>query len=139
MNQLYKKVDPSGQQYFSELFAKKNVTFSGCDEQEYYFSRTLAIYWLLKHSYPIIMDCFRKGELSTKKENAMIEEYLKTGNQVILSSTLKDEEYVSGSKYYSMENVNALDYEVHPDSHILQPQYVPAFSDLVQSFGITFT
>lgn len=138
MNQLYKKVDPSGQQYFSELFAKKNVTFSGCDEQEYYFSRTLAIYWLLKHSYPIIMDCFRKGELSTKKENAMIEEYLKTGNQVILSSTLKDEEYVSGSKYYSMENVNALDYEVHPDSHILQPQYVPAFSDLVQSFGITF-
>lgn len=68
----------------------------------------------------------------------MIEEYLKTGNQVILSSTLKDEEYVSGSKYYSMENVNALDYEVHPDSHILQPQYVPAFSDLVQSFGITF-
>lgn len=138
MTQLYKSVDPHGQQVFSDLFAKKNVTFSGCDEQEYYFSRTISIFLLLRHSYPIIMDCFRKGELSTKKENAMIQEYIKTGTQVILSATLKDEEYVSGSKYYEIEGVNAIDYELHPDSHILQPEYLDEFSNIVTSFGISF-
>lgn len=139
MNRLYKTVDPTGQQKFTEVFAKKNVTFSGCDEQEYYFSRTLALYWLLGHSFPIIIDCFRKGELSTKKENAMIAEYRKTNAQVILSATLKDEEYTSGSKYYDMPGVNAIDYEMHPDSHILQEKYADAFGALVRSFGVTFT
>lgn len=139
MNQLYKAVDPSGQQCFNDVFAKRNVTFSGCDEQEYYFSRTLAIFWLLRHSFPIIMDCFRKGELSTKKENAMIEEYIKTKTQVILSSTLKDEEYISRNKYYNIQGVNAIDYEFHPDSHILQPKYASDFATIVNSFGISFS
>ena len=139
MNRLYKIVDPTGQQKFTEVFAKKNVTFSGCDEQEYYFSRTLALLGLLEHPFPIIIDCFRKGELSTKKENAMIEEYRKTRTQVILSATLKDEEYTSGSKYYDMPGVNAIDYEMHQDSHILQNKHVDAFGELVRSFGVTFT
>ncbi len=139
MNRLYKIVDPTGQQKFTEVFAKKNVTFSGCDEQEYYFSRTLALLGLLEHPFPIIIDCFRKGELSTKKENAMIEEYRKTRTQVILSATLKDEEYTSGSKYYDMPGVNAIDYEMNQDSHILQNKHVDAFGELVRSFGVTFT
>lgn len=138
MNHFYKAVDPSGQQCFRDVFAKKNVTFSGCDEQEYYFSRTLAIFWLLRHSFPIIMDCFRKGELSTKKENAMIGEYQKTKTQVILSATLKDEEYTSGRKYYDIPGVNAIDYECHQDSHILQPQYIAEFSSIINSFGLSF-
>lgn len=138
INQFYKAVDPSGQQSFKDVFAKKNVTFSGCDEQEYYFSRTLAIFWLLRHSFPIIMDCFRKGELSTRKENAMISEYIKTKTQVILSATLKDEEYTSGRKYYDIPGVNALDYECHQDSHILQPHYIPEFSAIINSFGLSF-
>lgn len=136
MNAFYKLIDPDGTQVFKDFFATKSMTFSGSEEQEYYFSRTLAIFWNLKHGFPIIMDCFRKGEISTKKEQFMIEEYQKTGTQVILSSTLKDEEYSSGTKYYDLDGVNAINYEENPNSHILQSQYCNRFMSIVDSFGI---
>lgn len=136
MNFFYKLVDPDGTQEFKDFFATRNMTFSGSEEQEYYFSRTLAVFWFLRHDFPIIMDCFRKGELSTKKENTMIEEYKKTNNQVILSSTLKDEEYSSGTKYYSIPGVTAINYEPNPNSHILQKGNCDTFMELVSSFGV---
>lgn len=138
MNSFYKLIDPDGTQVFKDFFSTKSMTFSGSEEQEYYFSRTLAIFWHLKHDFPIIMDCFRKGELSTQKENIMIKEYQKTGAQVILSSTLKDEEYLSGTKYYNMDGVNAINYESNPNSHILQSIYCERFMSLVDSFGIIY-
>lgn len=138
MNSFYKLIDPDGTQIFKDFFSTKSMTFSGSEEQEYYFSRTLAIFWHLKHDFPIIMDCFRKGELSTKKENIMIKEYQKTGAQVILSSTLKDEEYSSGTKYYNMDGVNAINYESNPNSHILQSIYCERFMGLVDSFGVIY-
>lgn len=136
MNAFYKLIDPDGTQIFRDFFSTKSMTFSGSEEQEYYFSRTLAIFWHLKHEFPIIMDCFRKGELSTKKETIMISEYQKTGAQVILSSTLKDEEYSSGTKYYNLSGINAINYESHPNSHILQKKYCDQFMELITSFGI---
>ena len=136
MNSFYKLIDPDGIQVFKDFFSTKSMTFSGSEEQEYYFSRTLAIFWHLKHDFPIIMDCFRKGELSTKKENTMIKEYQKTGVQVILSSTLKDEEYSSGTKYYTMDGINAINYEPNPNSDILQSIYCERFMGFVDSFGI---
>lgn len=138
MNSFYKLIDPDGTQVYKDFFATKSMTFSGSEEQEYYFSRTLAIFWHLKLDFPIIMDCFRKGELSTKKENIMIAEYQKTGVQVILSSTLKDEEYSSGTKYYDIDGVNAINYESNPNSHILQSIYCEQFMSLVDSFGIVY-
>lgn len=138
MNGFYKFIDPDGNQVFKDLFATKSMTFSGSEEQEYYFSRTLAIYWCLKHDFPIIMDCFRKGELSTKKENLMLDEYKKTGTQVILSSTLKDEEYSSGTKYYDLDGINALNYELNQNSHILQDDYCEQFMAIVASFGVDY-
>ncbi len=136
MNAFYKLVDPDGTQEYKDFFATRNMTFSGSEEQEYYFSRTLAIFWHFKYDFPIIMDCFRKGELSTKKENTMIEEYKKTGLQIILSSTLKDEEYTTGTKYYSIPGVKAINYETNPNSHILQKNYCEKFMEIVNSFGV---
>lgn len=66
----------------------------------------------------------------------MIEEYRKTGHQVILSSTLKDEEYSSGGKYYTMDGVNAINYETNPNSHILQEEYCEQLMSIVDSFGV---
>lgn len=66
----------------------------------------------------------------------MIDEYKKTGLQVILSATLKDEEYSSETKHYKIEGVNAIDYEVNPNSHILQPQFVERFMSIVESYGV---
>ena len=68
----------------------------------------------------------------------MIGEYQKAKTQVILSATLKDEEYTSGRKYYDIPGVNAIDYECHQDSHILQPQYIAEFSSIINSFGLSF-
>ena len=136
MNAFYKLIDPDGTQEFTDFFASRNMTFSGSEEQEYYFSRTLAFFWCIKHEFPIIMDCFRKGELSTKKENLMISEYSKTGTQVILSATLKDEEYSTGTKYYSIPGVNAINYEDNQTSHILQSSFAEQFMELVGSFGV---
>ena len=44
MNAFYKLIDPDGTQEFKDFFATRNMTFSGSEEQEYYFSRTLAIF-----------------------------------------------------------------------------------------------
>lgn len=138
MNSFYKLIDPDGTQEFKDFFATRNMTFSGSDEQEYYFSRTLAIFWYFRHDFPIIMDCFRQGELSTKKENTMIDEYKKTGRQVIITSTLKDEEYDSGTKYYSIPDVNAINYETIPYSHILQSQFSKSFMQIIDTFGVVY-
>ncbi len=40
MNSFYKLIDLDGTQEFKDLFATRNMTFSGGEEQEYYFSRT---------------------------------------------------------------------------------------------------
>jgi len=136
MNALYKAIDPDGTQEYKDFFTTKNMTFSGSEEQEYYFARTVALFKNLRFNYPIIMDCFRKGELSSQKERLMIDEYKNTGLQVILSATLKDEEYSSETKHYEIEGVNAIDYEVNPNSHILQRQHAAGFMTLVKSFGV---
>lgn len=136
MNALYKAIDPDGTQEYKDFFTTKNMTFSGSEEQEYYFARAVALFKNLRFNYPIIMDCFRKGELSSKKERLMIDAYKNTGLQVILSATLKDEEYSSETKHYEIEGVNAIDYEVNPNSHILQPQHAAGFMTLVKSFGV---
>ena len=68
----------------------------------------------------------------------MLDEYKKTGTQVILSSTLKDEEYSSGTKYYDLDGINALNYELNQNSHILQDDYCEQFMAIVASFGITY-
>gem|GEM_PF-5958739 len=53
-----------------------------------------------------------------------------------MSSTLKDEEYSSGGKYYNMDGVNAINYETNPNSHILQEEYCEQFMSVVDSFGV---
>ena len=65
-----------------------------------------------------------------------LSEYQKTGVQVILSSTLKDEEYSSGTKYYNSSGINAINYEPNPNSHILQKKYCDQFMGLIAAFGI---
>ncbi|AFS78115.1 putative cytoplasmic protein [Gottschalkia acidurici 9a] len=95
MNSYYSKVDPNGNLYFDELFTKKDETYSGSEEQEYYYARLMAINSYFKHQYPIIIDAFRGGELSSKKEQIMLENYIELDKQVILTATLKDEEYNS--------------------------------------------
>ncbi len=135
MKRYYRKIDPEGLLKFDDLFTKSGETYSGSEGQEYYFCKLLALNNILKHSFPIIIDSFREGELSSNKEELMIEEFITIKKQVILTSTLKKEEYDS-DKYFRIEGLNVIDYSDLQDSKILQQKYVDPFLKLIEPFGI---
>ncbi|QHL87636.1 hypothetical protein GU926_09380 [Nibribacter ruber] len=136
ISNLYRVIDPNGTMVVNGLFTKANETFSGSEEQEFYFCKIVALNNILKHNYPIIIDSFREGELSTTKEEKMIEEFIKLNKQVILTSTLKREEY-SSDKYSSFEEVNALDFSKLEDSKLLQERHVEDFLQIIDNFPIS--
>lgn len=136
MNIIYSTVDPKGGLLFEDLFTKKNVTYSGSEEQEYYYCRLLALNNYFQHEFPLIIDCFRSGEISTQKEEIMIETFKKTGKQVILTSTLKKEEY-DIKKYDRYDNIQVIDYSVNQDSKILNRNHVKQMAEILNEFGIS--
>jgi len=138
MNELYREVDPLGRTFFDDIFTKKDETISGSEEQEYYYSRILAINDYFKHSYPLLIDCYRSGEISSQKEDIMIRNFIARKKQVIITSTLKEEEY-NAQKYDQYKgNANVIDYSGNQSSKLLQYEYVERLEDLVESFGVRF-
>lgn len=135
MNGYYKLLDASGRIEFGSLFTKKGETYSGSEEQEFFFCKVLALRDFLGHSFPIVIDSFRDGEISTAKEEMMLEILGGIDNQVILSSTLKSEEYIE-NKYSKMIGVNSIDYSGHKDSAILDSVYVKQFNSLLSGFNV---
>jgi len=136
IGRIYKSIDPSGTLEIDNLFTKANETFSGSEEQEFYFSKLVALNNILNHDFPIIIDSFREGELSTGKEEKMINEFIKINKQVILTSTLKREEY-STDKYKNFLGVNIMDYSSFQDGKLLQKENLPDFLKIIQKFPIT--
>ena len=134
MRVYYEKIDSQGTLIFEDLFTKSGITYSGSEGQEYYFCKLLALNNVLQHNFPIIIDSFREGELSSKKEDLMIQEFLKLNKQIILTSTLKNEEYLS-EKYTNVRGINILDYSEVQDSKILQPDSANDFEELIDKFS----
>ena len=138
MNELYREVDPYGRTFFDDIFTKRDETFSGREEQEYYYSRILAINDYFKHKYPLLIDSYRSGEVSTQKEDIMIKNFISRKKQVIITSTLKEEEY-NAQKYDQYRgNANVIDYSNNESSKLLQPHYVGRLEAIVESFGVMF-
>ncbi len=137
MNILYNEVDKEGRLVFDNIFAKKTDVYSGSEGQEYYYCRLLSIQKYLKHNFPIIIDSYRDGEVSTYKEELMLKNYKNTDTQVILTATLKKEEYAN-QKYTSMNDINAIDYSVNSANKILQESSAEKFLEIISSFGINF-
>lgn len=135
MNSFYKEISPSGVLSFKDLFTKKDETYSGSEEQEFYFCKMMALRNYFKHNLPLIIDSFRDGEISSNKETLMLDIFKKQTNQVILTSTLKDEEY-DIKKYTTSSQLNALDYSVIEDSQILSDQYSTEFVQIINRFNI---
>lgn len=136
ISRLHRIVDPKGTMSINGLFTKSNETFSGSEEQEFYFCKIVALNNILNHNYPILIDSFREGELSTFKEEKMIEEFIKLNKQVILTSTLKREEY-STDKYKSFKQVNSIDYSKLENSKLLQKVHLNDFLKIIEKFPIT--
>ncbi|WP_415898023.1 hypothetical protein [Neptuniibacter sp. QD57_21] len=134
MNDLYRVVDPSGNLVFEDIFTKRGSTFSGSEGQEFYFCKVVALKKIVDHDFPIIIDSFRDGELSSSKEEKMLGIYKTIGGQVILTSTLKTEEY-KNEKYSKIDGVNSLDYSIHQGCKILNKRHSADFVDIISSFN----
>jgi len=134
MNSLYKTIDPNGNLDFVDIFTKNSSTFSGSEGQEFYFCKLIALKNILNHNFPIIVDSFRDGELSTNKEESMLDIYSNLESQVILTSTLKDEEYTD-DKYTKNSKINSIDYSSHQDCKILNKDQSEEFMELISNFN----
>lgn len=136
MNRLYKEIDSNGGIIFDDIFSTRDLIYSGSEGQEFYFCKIIALNNILKHEFPIIIDSFRDGELSTAKENKMLSIYKSLNKQVILTSTLKKEEY--NTNKYKIEKITSIDYSKHKDCKILDNNYTTEFMELISSFkGLT--
>lgn len=133
MNAVYEEIDPNGNLHFDDLFTKKDEVYSGSEATIFHLSRLYAFSKVLNHNYPIVVDSFRAEDLSTSKENTVLELYKGLSNQVIFTTTLKLEEL---GKYDSRTDLHHIDYKEHAPSKMLSETYVDEFCELLRSLSI---
>ena len=132
MNTFYKDLDPSGTNVF-DLFSKSQSIYSGVEATEFYLSRLYALQKVTNHNYPIIMDYFRDGELSTQKENKVLAKFKELDNQIIFTATLKSEE---DGKYQTIPGINNISFSEYTPNKLLNRKYVGKLSEILSSFNI---
>lgn len=133
MNDAYKQIDPNGTLFFDDIFTKKNIVHSGSEGTEFHLAKIYALAKVLKHPYPIVIDSFRAEDLSTHREQVVIDLFNQLNNQVIFTTTLKKQEI---GKYNDVSNINHFDYSYHQPSKILQKEYVSEFTELTQKLMV---
>lgn len=133
MNAVYETIDPNGNLHFDGLFTKKDEVYSGSEATIFHLSRLYALSKVLNHNYPIVVDSFRAEDLSTSKENIVLDLYKELSNQVIFTTTLKLEEL---GKYDTRIDIHHIDYKEHAPSKMLSEVYVDEFCELLSSLSI---
>lgn len=135
MNDNYKLVDPLGNIEFDSIFTKKTEVYSGSEQTIYHLVKVYSLANILSHDYPIVVDSFRAEDLSTEKEKIILDLFLKLNIQLILTTTLKNEEI---GKYDKKEFyfVNHIDYSNHYPSKILQSSYVADLKKILINFAL---
>lgn len=133
MNTSYHKIDPTGNLHFDDLFTKRDETYSGSEATIFHIVKLYAIREVLKHNFPIVIDSFRAEDLSSSKEAIVLDLYKSIPNQVILTTTLKDEEI---GKYDNTSSIHHIDYKDHKPSKMLSTAYVKSFSELLSVLSV---
>ncbi len=133
MNELYQRIDPNGNITYTSLFTSKTEIYSGSEATVFHLVKLFALQLVLQHDLPIVIDSFRAEDLSTGKENVILEISKSIGNQIIFTTTLKREEM---GKYDSVEGVNHIDYQSHAPSKILSMKYVQDLKNLLSIFSM---
>lgn len=117
-----------------EFFPSKSKSPMGSDKMFVKIIKLWTLRRLLNHNYPIIVDSFRDGELSSNNEQHIVDYMLHlTTNQVILTATMKNEEL---NKYKGKTQINHIDYSVHIKRKILDGNNVDKFKNLLSEIGI---
>ena len=116
MNEFYSIAEPDDLIVIDDIFTKKSINYSGSQGALFLMARVYAASKVMDLDFPIIIDDFRGGELSTIKESHVISLFERLNKQVILSCTLKEEEK---AKYASINSVNDISFDRVPKFHLL--------------------
>lgn len=130
-----RKIDPESSVYVEDLFSKNKENYSGSDTTVFYISKLLNLCTYLNLPFPLVIDSFREGEVSSRREEIILHEFETISNQIIISATLKNEEY-NISKYDKFINIKILDFSNVKNCKLLTNEYVQPFTDLITEFGI---
>lgn len=133
INYYYRILDPESGVKIKSLFTKKTETHSGSEATVFYISKLLALQKVLGHDFPIIIDSFRAEDLSSVKENKVLELFNRINNQFIITTTLKKEEM---GKYSANAMINNIDYQCHIPGKLLSEENNAEFHKKILSFGI---
>ncbi len=122
---------------YEQLFGTTANVFSGSDRTVYFASRCYALALAVEHGMPILIDSFRADDLSTSRENRLLELLGRLDNQMILTTTIKEQE--GGQKYEEDSRVHAINYSTHEERKMLKPDYNEDFEKKVAEFGVVLT
>ncbi len=134
MNSTYKGIDFTGNLKFTSLFTTRDKIYSGSEATVFHLVKLYALAKVLQHNYPIVVDSFRAEDLSTGKENTVLDLFSSLGNQVIFTTTLKTEEL---GKYNDNDAINHIDFTSNAPSKMLDSSYVDEFLCLTRQLAIT--
>lgn len=133
MNELYQQIDPDGNITYTNLFTQRDEVYSGSDATVFHLVKLFALQQALNHIFPIIIDSFRAEDLSTEKENTVLEISKAIEKQIIFTTTLKREEV---GKYDSVYGINHINYQSHMPSKLLTAEYVKDFTALLSNISV---
>lgn len=134
MNAVHRYFDEEELNPYEDFMTKNGKPFKGSEETEYFLARCYALAVTLNHKYPIIIDSFRAEDLSTHREDGILEAYKLLANQVILTTTIKAEEF---GKYSIDSSINPIDYSNFETRHLLQEGYAADMQAKLAEFGVT--
>ena len=130
MNLFNEYIDSSITNQYTDIFTSRHRTYSGSEGTQFHLARMYAFSKVLAHDYPIVVDSFRAEDLSTEREQRVLDKFSELKNQIIFTTTLKEEENL---KYESIKGVRGIDYSNHQNYKILQQKYV---SDLLEKLNL---
>lgn len=85
MNLFDSYIDPSVENKYENIFTSRYKTHSGSEGTQFHLARMYAFAKVLKHEYPIIIDSFRAEDLSTDREEKVIDKFKELDNQLIFT------------------------------------------------------
>ena len=134
MNNFYTNCDTNDPLTITDLFTKSEVNYSGSQGAIYLMARIYACSKVLDIDFPIVIDHFRDGEISTIKEENVISLFSSLNKQIILTCTLKKEE---NAKYDNRIDVNAISFDQIQPFNLMSSKYNEKFIELIRAFSIS--
>ncbi len=134
MNFIHQQISENNTaERYDSLFTSSSRVYSGSETTEYFLSRTYSLAVHIGHGMPILVDSFRAEDLSTSREEKAINLFKKITNQVIFTTTVKEEE--GSEKYQNIAGVSSIDYSDHEPFKLLTSEYNEIFEKKMKLFG----